>query len=279
MNLTIIKQREFNSVVCDFWQNENGDVFMTREQIGQALEYSDPRLAITKIHSRHKERLDAFSVSTKLVSTDGKQYETYVYNEKGIYEIIRKSQQPKADEFYDFVYDLLEGLRKGELKVVQSQPQLPTNYKEALIALVQEVEKNELLEIENQMYQQQVADMQPKVTYVDEILKCTDLLVISQIADDYGMSAIAFNKLLHEHGIQYNSNKQWLLYSKHKGQGYTKSETMEYPRPDGTKGVKLHTKWTQKGRLFLYETLKAKGILPTMEQMKLKLIENKKQLA
>lgn len=279
MDLILVQSRVFNSVVCDLWQNENGDVFMTRKQIGEALEYSEPETAIRKIHKRHEERLKQFSAQTKLVGTDGKAYETYIYNEKGIYEVIRKSQQPKADEFYDFIYDLLEGLRKGELKVVQSQPQLPINYKEALLALVQEVEKNEQLEIEKQMYQQQVADMQPIMTYVDEVLKCTDLLVISQIADDYGMSAIAFNKLLHEHGVQYNSNKQWLLYTKHKGQGYTKSETMEYPRPDGTKGVKLHTKWTQKGRLFLYETLKVKGVLPTMEQMKLILIEGNKKLA
>ncbi|UKJ44324.1 phage antirepressor KilAC domain-containing protein [Lysinibacillus sp. ACHW1.5] len=279
MNLILVQSRAFNSVVCDLWQNENGDVFMTRKQIGEALEYSEPETAIRKIHKRHEERLDQFSVQTKLVGTDGKQYETFIYNEKGIYEVIRKSQQPKADEFYDFVYDLLESLRKGELKIVQTQPQLPTNYKEALLALVKEVEKNEQLEIEKQMYQQQVADMQPIVTYVDEVLKCTDLLLTSQIAEDYGMSAYALNKLLNEHGIQYSLNKQWLLYSKFKGQGYTKSETKEYKKPDGSTGVRLHTKWTQKGRLFLYETLKAKGILPTMERMKLKLIEGNKQLA
>lgn len=279
MNLILVQSRAFNSVVCDLWQNENGDVFMTRKQIGEALEYSEPETAIRKIHKRHEERLDQFSVQTKLVGTDGKQYETFIYNEKGIYEVIRKSQQPKADEFYDFVYDLLESLRKGELKIVQTQPQLPTNYKEALLALVKEVEKNEQLEIEKQMYQQQVADMQPIVTYVDEVLKCTDLLLTSQIAEDYGMSAYALNKLLNEHGIQYSLNKQWLLYSKFKGQGYTKSETKEYKKPDGSTGVRLHTKWTQKGRLFLYETLKAKGILPTMERMKLKLIEGNRQLA
>lgn len=71
-------------------------------------------------------------------------------------------------------------------------------------------------------------------------------------------------------------NDQWLLYSKYKGNGYTKSETKEFRKTDGSVGVKLHTKWTQKGRLFLYELLKSKGVLPTMEQMKLQLIENKK---
>ncbi|MGE8038130.1 phage antirepressor KilAC domain-containing protein [Lysinibacillus sp. NPDC093692] len=278
MNLILVQSRKFNSVVCDFWQNENGDIFMNREQIGQALEYSEPRTAITKIHSRYEERLNNFSVSTKLVSTDGKQYETIVYNEKGIYEVIRRSKQPKADVFYDFVYDLLEGLRKGEIKVVPVQPKIPTNFKEALVALLEMVEENEQLELENRMCQQQIADAQPKLTYVDEVLRCTDLLITTQIAEDYGMSAIAFNKLLNKHGIQYNLNKQWLLYSKYKGLGYTKSETKEYRKPDGSTGVKLHTKWTQKGRLFLYETLKSKGIFPTMEKMKLTLVEGNKKI-
>lgn len=121
MRLQIIKNENFNDVSCDFWQNENGDVFMTREQIGTALEYSDPRVAITKIHARYKQRLDKFSVSTKLVSTDGKAYETMIYNAKGIYEICRWSKQSKADAFYDWVYDLLEALRKGEAVLAKPQ--------------------------------------------------------------------------------------------------------------------------------------------------------------
>lgn len=281
MKLSLTTQQQFNSVLCDFWENENGDVFMTRKQIGEALEYADPQKAIDKIHTRHDKRLKQFSTTVKLGVVEGKrtvQRDTVIYSAKGIYEICRRSEQPKADAFYDFVYDLLERLRKGELKVVQTEPKLPSDYKEALLALLEQVEQNEQLEIENKMYQQQVADMQPKVTYVDEVLKCTDLLVTTQIAEDYGMSAIAFNKLLHEHGVQYKLNDQWLLYSKFKGQGYTKSETKEYPKPDGSKGVRLHTKWTQKGRLFLYETLKTKGILPTMEQMKLTLIKGNKKV-
>ena len=104
-------------------------------------------------------------------------------------------------------------------------------------------------------------------------------MLTTQIADDYGMSAIAFNKLLHKHGIQYKMNGQWLLYGKYKGLGYTKSQTTPYTKKDGTEGVSLLTKWTQKGRLFLYEFLKSKNVLPTMEQMKLTLIENKDQEA
>lgn len=119
MNLSLVTQQKFNSVLCDVWTSEENKVFMTREQIGQALEYAEPNTAIRKIHKRNQERLDQFSVRTKLVGTDGKEYETIIYNERGIYEIIRFSKQPKANDFYDFVYDLLEGLRTGEKILIQ----------------------------------------------------------------------------------------------------------------------------------------------------------------
>lgn len=130
---------------------------------------------------------------------------------------------------------------------------------------IREQQEKQQLELENKIYQQQIAEAQPKLTYVDMVLKCTDLLTTTQIADDYGMSAIKFNKLLNEHGIQYKQSGQWLLYSKYKGQGYTKSETTPYTKTDGSEGVSILTKWTQKGRLFLYEELKKKGVLPTIE--------------
>lgn len=119
MNLSLAVKEMFEGNEMNIYTNENNDVFMTREQIGQALDYSEPRKAIHKIHERNKERLDRFSVVTKLTTTDGKAYKTVIYNEKGIYEILRYSRQPKADAFYDWVYDLLSKLRKGEHQVIQ----------------------------------------------------------------------------------------------------------------------------------------------------------------
>lgn len=117
MNLSVVSIEMFGQSQVNIYQNEDNDIFMTREQIGQALEYVDPVRAISKLHERHEERLNNFSVVTKLTTTDGKSYDTTIYNEKGIYEIIRKSGQPKADEFYDWVYDLLSKLRKKEFQV------------------------------------------------------------------------------------------------------------------------------------------------------------------
>lgn len=121
MNLNLAVKEMFGNNEMNIYQNENNDVFMTRGQIGRALDYIEPNTAIRKIHKRNQKRLDQFSLATKLVGTDGKKYETTIYNEKGIYEIIRYSKQPKADAFYDWVYDLLSNLRKGEIQVVQPQ--------------------------------------------------------------------------------------------------------------------------------------------------------------
>ncbi|MDW0113813.1 phage regulatory protein/antirepressor Ant [Sporosarcina saromensis] len=158
------------------------------------------------------------------------------------------------------------------------KPKLPTNYKEALLQLVAAEEEKEQLQLENKILDQRVSELEPKATYVDEVLKSTDLMVTTQIAEDYGMTAIAFNKLLNKHGIQYKMNGQWLLYAEHKGLGYTKSETTKFKKKDGTEGTSLLTKWTQKGRLFIYQTLKMKGVLPTMEKTKLTLIESEREV-
>lgn len=113
--------------------------------------------------------------------------------------------------------------------------------------------------------QEVISELQPKADYVDMILKCQSLVLTTQIAKDYGMSARAFNKLLHELGIQYKVGDQWVLYAKYQACGYVHSTTYEYTRRGGIVGVKMRTEWTQKGRLFLYETLKKEGYLPLIE--------------
>ncbi len=110
--MELIAKKPFGKMFVDVWQGENGEIFMTREQIGTALEYGEPSDAIRKIHERNKKRLDKFSVMDKLSGTDGKLYDTYIYSAKGIYEICRHSSQPKADAFYDWVYEAIESIRK-----------------------------------------------------------------------------------------------------------------------------------------------------------------------
>ena len=111
-----------------------------------------------------------------------------------------------------------------------------------------------------------INQLKPKADYTDKILNNKGLVTITQIAKDYGMSGQAMNDLLHDFEVQYKQSGQWMLYAEHQGEGYTHSQTIDITRSDGTPDVVMNTKWTQKGRLFLYDLLKEEGVLPTIER-------------
>ena len=148
----------------------------------------------------------------------------------------------------------------------QIQNKLPGSYKEALTELLVKVEENEKLQLENNMSKQKIAEFEPKVSYLDSILQNKSLVTVGQIAKDYGMSAQGLNKLLHDLKVQYKQSGQWLLYSNLHDKGYTHSSTTEIEHKDGSTSVRMNTKWTQKGRLFIYNLLKENDVLPTIEQ-------------
>lgn len=156
--------------------------------------------------------------------------------------------------------------RFDEMEKQLSAPQLPQDYLGALKALVASEEEKQALRLETCQQKQLIGELQPKANYVDSILKNPGLVTITQIAKDYGMSGTEMNRLLHRLGIQYKESDQWLLYRKHQAQGYTHSRTVDITHTDGSRGVKMNTAWTQKGRLFLYEALKRDGVVPTIER-------------
>lgn len=121
------------------------------------------------------------------------------------------------------------------------------------------------LKSENAQQKQLIAEYTPKASYYDLVLQTTDAVSTSQIAKDYGKSAQWLNALLHEYGIQYNQGGVWLLYQKYAEQGYTRSRTHIYTDSEGEQHSRLHTYWTQKGRLFIYDLLKSKGIIPLID--------------
>lgn len=121
------------------------------------------------------------------------------------------------------------------------------------------------LKTENAQQKQLLAEYSPKASYYDVVLQTKDALSTSQIAKDYGKSAKWLNAMLHDLGVQYNQGGIWLLYQKYAEQGYTRSKTHVYCGDDGEQHSRLHTYWTQKGRLFIYDLLKENGILPLIE--------------
>lgn len=179
---------------------------------------------------------------------------THQISASGLYSLILKSKLPSAKKFKRWVTsEVLPTIRK-----TGSYSNVPQSFAQALRLAADLEEKNQLLE-------QQIAEYEPKISYLDTILSSTDTVATSQIAADYGMSAIALNKLLNELGVQHKVSGQWILYRKHMNQGYTKSHTSEIPKADGGTKVVMNTKWTQKGRVFIYNLLIAEGYYPQMD--------------
>lgn len=117
-----------------------------------------------------------------------------------------------------------------------------------------------------QMLEQRVNEYEPKITYLDQILKSKNTVTITQIAKDYGLSGQELNKILNEEKVQYKLNSQWLLYRKYQDKGYTKSQTIDVVHSDGSQTVKMNTRWTQKGRLFIHEILNQRNIVPVLDR-------------
>lgn len=161
----------------------------------------------------------------------------------------------------------------------QSKPSVPQNCLEALKSLVKSEEEKQQLALQNRKQQQEIltiskenmelgnkiTEMLPKVSYYDQILQSNATMTVTQIAQDYGMSAIKLNLLLSDMKIQHKMRGQWILYGQFLHGGYVHSRAVDIIRSDGRHDVKYNTEWTTKGRIFLYEALKAKGILPLIE--------------
>lgn len=142
------------------------------------------------------------------------------------------------------------------------------NSPEKIMARALQIAQQELstLRLENAIKDQQIAELKPKADYMDMIVNNKSLVTITQIAKDYGMSAKQMNHILNTLGVQYKQSGQWLLYAKYHHLGYTSSETVDIVRSDGKRDVKMNTKWTLKGRIFLYKLLKEEGVLPMIEK-------------
>ena len=227
-------------------------------------------------------RLDEDEKGVSDVDTLGGVQKLTIINESGLYhllftitpsnargvsqeEIDRRKEQ--LNKFKRWVtHEVIPSIRKHGLYAVDDVINNPDMLINALQALKAEREEKKKLELETAIQRQQIAEMNPKASYYDRVLACEDLVKVTVIAKDYGKSAVWLNNKLREKKIQYKQGEQWILYQKYAEQGYTHSFTYNYTREDGSHGSNMITKWTQKGRLFIYDLLKADGILPVCER-------------
>lgn len=210
-----------------------------------------------------------------------------IINESGLYSLLFAMQPQKArgvnDEYISeriqqlrafrrwVTREVLPSIRKVGLYVTPDAAKKLLENPDFLIEALTELKtirtKNVTLTETVYIQNQQIAEMTPKAGYYDIILACKDAVAITTIAKDYGKSGQWLNEYLHALGVQFKQGNIWLLYQKHAEYGYTCTRTLNYLGTDGDQHSKVHTYWTQKGRLFIYELLKLYRCLPLIEQL------------
>jgi len=182
-----------------------------------------------------------------------------IINESGLYCLILSSKQPQAKAFRRWVTsEVLPTIRKHGAYITEETLEKMLGSHEFLADLLDALADEHAV---NVLLEGRISELTPKAHYCDRVLDSGETLPISIIAKDYGMSAMAFNRLLYELGIQYRLGTTWLLYQEYAGKGYTKSKTYYTPKGECV----VHTYWLQRGRQFLYEKLATVGIFPLLE--------------
>lgn len=254
-NLQIFKNNEFGEIRS---LEINNKPYFVGKDIAEILIYREPHKAIVN----HVEEDDR--IKHPIIDELGRNQETWIINESGLYSLIMSSKLPSAKKFKKWVTsEVLPAIRKtggyiaGEENMTEDE--LVLKAMNVLNAKVENLkQKNALLEADNNQKDQLIGELKPKADYTDKILQSKGTVKINVIANDYGLTAIAMNKKLHELKIQYKQGADWLLYGEHRGKGYTHSKTIHFFHKDGRPDTKMNMEWTQKGRLFLYELLKKK---------------------
>lgn len=249
--IILFKHERFGEIGVIF---EDGNPLFPATECAKILGYEKPNNAISR-HCRY-----SLKRGVPHPQSANKTIEKIFIPEGDLYRLIMRSKLPEAQEFESWVCDrILPSLRKHgayfTAETLHKTMSDPRELAKLLTALADEQDKCRKLEEEN-------AFLSVKASYYDRILYSKNSVPVTQIAKDYGMSAIAFNKMLHEYGIQYSLRKSWVLYAEYANLGYTQSRTYTI---DEDKSV-MHTCWTQKGRIFLYNFLKSHGVLPMCEQ-------------
>lgn len=230
--------------------------------------------------NRLMQQLDEDEKGGTQMNTPGGMQTVTIVNEAGLYSLLFAMQPTKArgvtDEYIEqrceqlrafkrwITHEVIPSIRRNG-GYIAGQDSLSDD---ELIARALVVAQNKIRDRDNLIAKQEqiIGELTPRANYCKMILDNHGLVSITQIAKDYGMSGSKMNRLLAERGIQYKQSGQWLLYSKHHDKGWTHSKTINITRSDGSPDIVMETKWTQLGRLAIYELLKADGILPIIER-------------
>ena len=255
-NIQIFNHEEFGGVrVIEI----NGQPFFVGADVANALGYANSRKAIAD-HVDAEDKIDGVTIRDAI----GREQKAVVINESGVYSLILRSNLPKAKEFKRWVTSVvLPSIRKYGVYATDNFIEKAIADPDFAIRILSELKKTRA-ECDN--LKSIIAANQHKVNYYDLVLGCDDLVSVTKIAKDYGMSAVKFNQLLHELGVQFKQGGVWILYQKFAKHGWAQTKTHNYLDINGEIHCKFVTYWTQKGRRGLYELLKIHGYIPLIEQ-------------
>lgn len=212
-----------------------------------------------------KLRSDDFFIKQTYTAGTGKQYKRYDITKQGCEMVANKLTGKKGILFTAEYVKRFNEMEQADAAAARDSYMIEDPIARAQAWIRERQQYNDAI-TEVEKSKQLIGELKPKADYTDRILNSKSLVSITQIAKDYGLSGKAMNGKLHELGIIYKLGSQWLLYSRYQAKGYTHSETVDITHSDGRADVVMNTKWTQKGRLFLYQHLKKHGILPVIEQ-------------
>ena len=156
-------------------------------------------------------------------------------------------------------------IRRQNMDALEEMLQSPEMLLSALAMLMKEREAARSLQETVETQHKLLTAMEPKAAYYDRVLACPEAVPITVIAKDYGWSGRKMNLFLQEKGVQFRLGETWVLYAEFAGKGYTRSETVLYTDQYGETHPYFFLKWTQKGRLMIYELMKAAGYEPKPE--------------
>lgn len=199
-----------------------------------------------------------------IIPTLGGEQEMWMLTEAGVYEELMQSRKPKAKLFKKEVKSILKSIRLNGGYIANQEQLTPEQIVANALIVAQNIINNQNRQIEEMSVK--MSELEKKSDYLDLILESKETVTVTQIAQDYGMSAKAFNKILMKLGIQHKVNGQWILYAKYLGEGYVHSKTVSITRSNGMKDTVMNTELKQKGRIFLYNLLKDNGYIPLIEQ-------------
>ena len=242
----------------------DGEPWFVGKDVAERLGYSNTKDALTRhVDAEDKRQGDGVVIRDPM----GREQHPVIINESGLYSLVLSSKLPTAKAFKRWVTsEVIPAIRKHGVYAVDKLLEDPDTLIAALNQLKEERARRKELETQVGVKDQQIAELQPKAGYYDLVLQCKDAMAISKIAKDFGLSAVALNKILHDAGVQYKQGDVWLLYQKYAGKGYTQTKTDLYADSNGVQHTKVRTCWTQKGRLFIYDLLKSRNILPLIER-------------